>query len=138
MPLIYCKDYEITVNAELKVVAPFMYKTIMMLATLDGNATDTSLRTNLCELTQFAIKQNGNIDEIHTYCNQNYAQLKARGQSVDDVHTILFNAYLLGIPDATFHDYMRRLQDDWMNQTGEMHNATHEDIMKRPRQNMTY
>ncbi len=57
-----------------------MYKTIIMrLATLDGNATITALRANLRELTQYAIKQNGNIDEIHTNFNQNYVQLKARG-----------------------------------------------------------
>jgi len=129
--LTYKKDYEILVNGESKVVAPLMYKTIMRLATLDGNATITALRANLRELTQYAIKQNGNIDEIHTYFNQNYAQLRARGQSVDDVHTILFEAYLQGVPDATFHDYMRRLQDDWMDQTGDMRDATHEDIMKK-------
>ncbi len=108
-----------------------MYKTIMSLSTLDGNATVTALRANLHELMQYAIKQNGNIDEIHTYFNQNYVQLKARGQSVDDVHTILFKAYLQGVPDATFHDYMSRLQDDWMDQTGDMRDATHEDIMKK-------
>jgi predicted metal-dependent hydrolase len=101
------------------------------LATLDGTATMTALRANLRELTQYAIKHNGNIDEIHTYINQNYTQLKARGQSVDNVHTILFDNYLLGVPDAIFHDYMRRLQDDWMDQTGDMRNATHEDIMKK-------
>ena len=129
--LTYKKDYEVLVNGKPKVVAPLMYKTIMRLATLDGNATVTALRANLRELTQYAIKQNGNIDEIHTYFNQNYAQLKARGQSVDDVHTILFEAYLQGVPDATFHDYMRRLQDDWMDQTGDMRDATHEDIMKK-------
>jgi hypothetical protein len=77
------------------------------------------------------IKHNGNIDKIHTYFNQNFAQLKARGQSVDDVHTILFEAYLQGVPDATFHNYMSRLQDDWMDQTGDMKDATHEDIMKK-------
>ncbi len=46
------------------------------------------------------------------------------------MHTILFEAYLQGVPDATFHDYMKRLQDDWMDQTGDMRDATHEDIMK--------
>ena len=50
---------------------------------------------------------------------------------MDDIHTILFEAYLQGVPDATFHDYMRRLQDDWMNQTGDMKDATHEDIMQK-------
>jgi hypothetical protein len=129
--LTYKKDYEVMVNGQPKIVAPLMYKTMMRLATLDGNATVTALRTNLRELTQYAIKHNGNIDEIHTYFNQNFAQLKARGQSVDDVHTILFEAYLQGVPDATFHDYMSRLQDDWMDQTGDMKDATHEDIMKK-------
>ena len=108
----YQKDYEMEVNRETKVVAPQMYKVIMSFATLDENATVIVLRANLCELTQYAIKENVNFDIIHTYFNQNYAQLKAQGQSVDDVHTILFETYLQGIPDATFHDYMRRLQDE--------------------------
>jgi len=64
-----------------------MYKTMMRLATLDGNATVTALRSNLRELQ--------------------------------------------GVPYATFHDYMSRLQDDWMDQTGDMKEATHEDIMKK-------
>jgi hypothetical protein len=103
----------------------------MRSATLDGNATMTALTANLRELMQYAIRHNGNIDEIHTYFNQNYAQLKAQGQSIDNVHTILFDAYLLGIPDATFHDYMSRSQDDWMDQTGDMRDATHKDITKK-------
>ena len=37
----------------------------------------------------------------------------------------------MGVPDATFHDNMRRLQDSWMDQTGEMRDATHEDTMKK-------
>jgi hypothetical protein len=94
------------VNGQPKIVAPLMYKTMMRQATLDGNATVTALRTNLHELTQYAIKHNGNIEEIHMYFNQNIAQLKTRGQSVDDVHTIPFEAYLQGVPDATFHDYI--------------------------------
>ena len=73
--LTYKKDYEILVNGELKVVVPLMYKTIMRSATLDGNATITALRANLCELMPYAIMHN--IDEFHTYFNHNYAQLKA-------------------------------------------------------------
>jgi hypothetical protein len=129
--LTYKRDYEVMVNGQPKIVAPLMYKTMMRLATLDGNTTVTALRTNLCNLMQYAIKHNGNIDEIHTYFNQNFAQLKARGQSMDDVHTILFEAYLQGVPDATFHNYMSRLQDDWMDQLGDMKDAMHEDIMKK-------
>ncbi len=77
--LTYKKDNEILINEEPKVVAPLMYKSIMRLAMLDGNATVTALRANLCKLTQYKIKQNGNINKIHTYFNQNYMQLKARG-----------------------------------------------------------
>ena len=50
--LTYQKDYKIIVNGEYKVVAPLMYKTIMRLATLDGNANVTALRTNLHVLSQ--------------------------------------------------------------------------------------
>ena len=71
------------------------------------------------------------IYDIDTYFNQNYAQLKAQGQSIDNVHTILFDAYRLGVPDAIFHDYIHRLQDDWMNKTGDMCDATHKGIMKK-------
>lgn len=58
------------------IVAPVMYKTIMRLATLDDNATVIALRTNLCEFTQYAVKQNENIDEINIYFDQNWSQLK--------------------------------------------------------------
>ena len=68
------------VNGKIKVVAPLMYKLIMRLVTLDENATATALQANLCELNNYSIKENGNIDNIHTYFNLNYAQLKARGQ----------------------------------------------------------
>ena len=49
---------------------------------------------------------------------------------MNNVHTILFKAYLQDVPDATFHDYMRKLQDDWMDQAGNMKDMTHEDIMQ--------
>ena len=61
----------------------------MRLMTLDGNTTINALRANLYELIKYAINHNRNTDEINKYFNQNYAQLKARGQSVDNVHTIL-------------------------------------------------
>ena len=74
--LTYRKDYEMEVSGETKVVAPLMHKVIMRLAMLDGNDTVTALWANLC-VTQYAIKENSNIYSIHTYFNQNYAQLKA-------------------------------------------------------------
>ena len=133
----YRKDYEMEVNRESKVVVPLMYKVIMRLATLDRDATITALRANLCELMQYAINVNRNINNMHTYFNQNYAQLKAWEQSADNVYTIFFKAYLQGIPDATFHNFMNRLQDDWMDQTGDTKDAKHDNIMRKAKQNMT-
>ena len=91
------RQCSLPINGKPKVVEPLMYKTIMRLATLVGNTTVTALRANLRELTQYPIKQNGNIDKIHTYFNQNYVQLKAQGQSINHVHTILFDTYLQGV-----------------------------------------
>ncbi len=75
--LTYQKDCESHVNGKPNVVAPLMYKIMMRLATLDGKGTVTTLRANRRELTQYAIEENGNSNNIHTYFNQNYAQLKA-------------------------------------------------------------
>ena len=69
-----------------------MNKVITRLTTLDGNATVTALQSNLCELTQYAIKKMAILTTY--YFNQSYVQLKVQGQLVDDVNTILFDAYL--------------------------------------------
>lgn len=50
------KDYIVIVSSEPKVKAPLIYKAMTRLATTDWNATITALITNLCELTQYAIK----------------------------------------------------------------------------------
>lgn len=60
--------------------------------------------------------------------SKNCAQLNAQGLSVE-FHTILFEAYLQGVPGATFHDYIRRLQDGSIVQTEDMNDAIHEIIM---------
>lgn len=52
---------------------------------------------------QYMIKKNDNFDEIHTYFNQNNTQLKALGQFIEDVYTILFDAYVLGMLNATYY-----------------------------------
>ena len=90
----------------------------------------TALWANLCELTHYAIKENGNIDNIHTCFNQTMPNSR---HEVNQwmMHTIPFKAYLQGIPDVTFHDYMRGLQDNWMDQTVDMKDKTHKDIMQK-------
>ena len=50
---------------------------------------------------------------------------------MNSIHTTLFEVYLQGVPDSTFHYSMRRLQDDWMDQTGDMKDVTHKDIIQK-------
>ncbi len=127
--LSYCNDYEINNNRVKKIAAPLLYKTIMHLAALDSNATDCQLCANLRELTSYAIRENGNIDKIYTYFDQNFTQLKACKQNIDNVHCILFIAYL-AIPNAEFNTYMHCLYDNWMDQVGEMKNIKFEQLMQ--------
>lgn len=99
---------------------------------MDSNATDQQLCTNLCELTSHAIKEQGNIDKIHTCFDQNLTQLKAQGQTVDNVHSILFDAYL-AVFNAKFNTYIWRLYDNWMDQVGDikMLSIKYEQLMQQ-------
>ena len=49
--LTYRQDYEVSIGGDDVIVTALMYKTIMQLATLDGNATVAALRANLDKLT---------------------------------------------------------------------------------------
>ena len=129
--LTYASSYTVEHNNKKHTVAALMYKTIMRLATLDNNTTVETLRENLRGLTQYAVTVNGDIDLVHKYFNQNFTQLKAKGESVDGVMSLLFNAYKNAIPDAKFNQYINRLYDDWLDQTGDMAGASHEKLMKK-------
>jgi hypothetical protein len=132
--LTYLDDFKMpNASGKMTEVGPLMYKTMMRLATLDNNATVQALRANLRELPQYSIKVNGNIDQIHEYFDQNYNQLKSRGHGVDDVMTILFEAYKV-IPDSNFNAYITRLFDDWIDQSADMIGATHVTLMKKAKQ----
>ncbi len=61
--------------------------------------------------------------------NQNFTQVKARGQNIDDNHSILFDAYL-AVPNAEFNAYMHRLYDNGMDQVGEMKNIKFKQLMQ--------
>ena len=58
-------------------------------------------------------------------------KLKTQGQPVNDVYTILFDTYLQNIPDTTFHDYMKWLQESLMDQMGHMQDDTYNDTMSQ-------
>ena len=129
--LTYSDSYTVEHNNKKHTVAALMYKTIMRLATLDNNATVETLRENLRGLTQYAVTVNGDIDLVHKYFNQNFTQLKAKGESVDGVMSLLFNAYKNAVPDNQFKQYILRLYDDWLDQTGDMAGASQEKLMKK-------
>ncbi len=50
------------------------------------------------------------------------------GQSIYDIHSILFDSYL-AVPVTEFNTYMKRLYDNWMDQVGEMKNIKFEQLM---------
>jgi len=69
-------EFEHFENNQTYTSAPLLLKTMMRLATLDNKATSETLRNNLRELPAYAAKVK-NIDQIHTYFDVNFSQLKA-------------------------------------------------------------
>jgi hypothetical protein len=57
--------------------APFIYKVIMILATIISIATTQTLQDNLQNLGIFAATVNGDIDKINSEFDQNYSQIIA-------------------------------------------------------------
>ena len=94
-------------NGKLVENGPALYKIIMRLTTLDTKSTNKALRDKLKDLPTIASTLNGDIDAIHSYFNDTYSQLKARGEDVDDKEDILFAAYA-NVPDAKFKTYMQQ------------------------------
>ena len=127
--LAYHKDY--TINKQ--VVFPLLYKTIMRLATLDSTATDSALRNNIRNILEYAISKNWDIDEVISYIDENYSQLKARGKSMDDANVIVMEM-LSKANDASFAKYWTDKLDDYWNETEEMKEIMVETISRtRPR-----
>lgn len=57
---------------------------------------------------------------------------QSQGKSVDDMHIIIFEGYLLTVTDVvTYQNNMKRLHGGWMDQMGDMNDGAHEDIMKK-------
>ena len=116
---------------EVKViVAAALYKIIMRLTTLDTKSTNKALRDTISDLPNFCLQVLGDVDKIHTRFNNTYAQLKARGEDVNDKEGILFSTYAQ-VPDKDFRDYMKRQKDDYLDNSGDMKNADYLAIMKK-------
>lgn len=112
---------------------PALYKIIMRLTTLDTKSTNKALRDKLKDLPTVASTLNGDIDAIHSYFNDTYSQLKARGEDVDDKEDILFAAYA-NVPDAKFKSYMEKKESDWYEDVNDMQGTDWKHIMKKAKE----
>jgi hypothetical protein len=99
---------------------------IMRLATIDSITTTQTLHDNLQPLGVYAATVSGNIDKVRNKFDKNYAQLIARGRTIDDPIGILFKAYLV-VPCHNFKSYIRCQQEDYLD--GKLTAITHEALM---------
>ncbi len=134
--LVHLKPYQSQYLFNGVEYGPLMYKIIMRLATIDSVATTDALRANLNNLPIYAASVNGDIDLINFYFNVNYLQILARGSTIDDPITNMFDAYLV-VPDYNFKQYIAKKQDDYHD--GNLGaNFTHESLMAQATAKFTY
>ena len=98
------------------VYAPLLHKKVMAMATIDSVATSKTLRANLRELPAFCASVKGDIEMLHSYFDDNYSQIIARGATVDDPVDILFAAYA-AVPCSNFRSYIKRKHDAYTDGT---------------------
>jgi hypothetical protein len=133
---VYKDEYMLSdgnVPAKLVENGPALYKIIMRLTTLDTKSTNKALRDKLKDLPTVASTLNGDIDAIHSYFNDTYSQLRARGEDVDDKEDILFAAYA-NVPDAKFKSYMEKKESDWYEDVNDMQGTDWKHIMKKAKE----
>ncbi len=106
--------------------APLMYKTTMRLVTIGSVVTTQMLCNNLQSLGTYAATVCGNINKVHSKFHKNYSQLIARGATVDDPISILFDAYLV-VPCHHFKSYIRHQHKDYL--AGKLTTITHEALV---------
>ncbi len=106
--------------------APLMHKIIMRLATIDSVTTNQMLHNNLQSLGTYAAMVSGDIDKVHSKFNKNYSQLIARGATVNDPISILFEAYLV-VPCHHFKSYICQQHRDYLDD--KLTTITHEALM---------
>ncbi len=113
-----------------------IYKKIMQLATINSAATTETLRANLTNLPIYVASVIDNIDLINSYFNLNYSQILARGATVDDPVSKLFDAYL-SVLDYAFKEYMKKKQDAYhASDLGT--SFSHEKLMAQAMAKFTY
>jgi hypothetical protein len=88
----------------------------MAMATIDSVATLKTLRANLRELPAFCALVKGDVEMLHSFFNDNYSQIIARGATVDDPVDIIFAAYA-AVPCSNFCSYIKRKHDGYTDGT---------------------
>jgi polysaccharide deacetylase 2 family uncharacterized protein YibQ len=124
---------EYTINN--KICAPLLYKVIMRQATIDSKATSEALRQNLNELASYAPTVGGDVDMINSRFDENYTQLIARGETVDDPIAKLFDAYK-NVPCSQFKTYITHVYEDYLDD--KLSNFTHEKLMTMATRKFNY
>jgi hypothetical protein len=107
------------------VYASLLHKKVMALATIDSVATTKTLCSNLREIVTYCATIKGNINLLHSYFDNNYSQIIARGATVGDPVDILFTAYSV-VPCAHFHLYIKGKRDNFTDGTAIY---THEQLI---------
>jgi hypothetical protein len=92
--------------------------------------TNKALRDVLKEMPAYAVTVNEDIDLIHKRFIETYAQLKARGEEVDDNKGILFDTYAM-VPDKEFRGYMHTKKGDNYENVNDMQGTDFNDIIKK-------
>jgi hypothetical protein len=129
------KPYQAQYMSKGIVYAPLMYKTIMRLATIDSIATTKTWCTNPNNLPAYPSSANSDVDLINSYFDTNYTQILARGATVDDPITKLFDAYL-SVPDYNFKQYISKKLDSYHN--GKLRCQLHAQELNGPSDRQVY
>ena len=112
-------------------MAPLLYKKVMQLATLDFTTTNATLCKNICKLTQYSITCGGDVDEIISYIDINYSQLKACGEVMANAIKHILEAFSNGVKDHDFKTYFKKKKDDYWDETAEMKNISVEFLLAK-------
>ena len=113
-----------------------IYKKIMQLATINSVATTETLRANLTNLPIYAASVNSDINLINSYFNVNYSQILARGATIDNPVSKLFDTYL-SVSDYAFKEYMKKKLDAYHDGNLET-SFSHEKLMAQATAKFTY
>lgn len=108
-------------------IAAIYYKLLMSKCQLDTKATVASIREKIRNLDQSIVtKFDCNIKEFNEYVDGLVEGLEARGETISDLLTTLFQAYKK-VDDASFKKAIEIKEDSWLH--GEADNMTYTGLM---------